>query len=355
MQPPLFIINPTCGTRSAGQEIANLLTRVDHLYGQVTVRYTERRGHAVELAFAGVNDGHPLIVAVGGDGTFSEVVNGVLRAGDEATRETAAEAGDEAASGAGPVRGAVGPGDDGAGGEDRWGRERGPDLPPVGLVSIGTGGDFRRTLGIGPGIDGSLEALAAGGERYIDVVRAEFRAPDGAPTRRYFVNVLSAGLGGLVDHYMESMPSFVGGRAAYYLASLRALAVGKEQRVAMRIEWHGESREETVPAYLVAICNGRWFGGGMDVAPMALPDDGRLEVITVTAPNKPFIAKRMRSVYAGRHLEVSTVHHFPCERIELRLEDQAAESSFLLDVDGDALGSLPLSVEVVPRRLRVRA
>ena len=319
MQPPLFIVNPACGTRSTGQEIANLLTRVDHLYGQVTVRYTERRGHAAELAFAGVADGHPLIVAVGGDGTFSEVVNGVLRAGDED------------------------------------GRGRDADLPPVGLASVGTGGDFRRTLGIGPGIDGSLEALAAGRDRDIDVVRAEFRGRDGAPTRRYFVNVLSAGLGGLVDRYMESMPSFVSGRAAYYLASLRALAVGKEQQVAMRIEWHGERREETVPAYLVAICNGRWFGGGMDVAPMALPDDGRLEVITVTAPNKPFIAKRMQSVYAGRHLEVPTVHHFPCEHIELRLEDQAAESGFLLDVDGDALGSLPLAVEVVPRRLRVRA
>ena len=335
MQPPLFIVNPACGTRSAGQEIANLLTRVDHLYGQVTVRYTERKGHAAELAFAGVADGHPLIVAVGGDGTFSEVVNGILRAGDETTRAAHDGAGGEAASRAGPASDA--------------------DLPPVGLVSIGTGGDFRRTLGIGPGIDGSLEALAAGRDRYIDVVRAEFRGRDGTPTRRYFVNVLSAGLGGLVDRYMESMPSFISGRAAYYLASLRALAVGKEQRVAMRIEWRGESREKMIPAYLVAICNGRWFGGGMDVAPMAVPDDGRLEVITVTAPNKPFIAKRMQSVYAGRHLEVPTVHHFPCERIELRLENRTAESGFLLDVDGDALGSLPLTVEVAPRQLRVRA
>ena len=84
MQPPLFIINPTCGTRKAGDEIAKLLARVGHLHGEVTVHYTERRGHAEELAYAGVGDGHPLIVAVGGDGTFSDVVNGVLRAGDEA-------------------------------------------------------------------------------------------------------------------------------------------------------------------------------------------------------------------------------------------------------------------------------
>jgi diacylglycerol kinase (ATP) len=344
MQPPLFIINPASGTRNAGQEIENLLTRVDHLYGQVTVRYTECRGHACDLAFTGANDGHPLIVAVGGDGTFSEVVNGVLRAGDEAARATGPKSRDAAASGEEP-------GD--AGDED--GRGRGADLPAVGLVSIGTGGDFRRTLGIGPGIDGSLEALASGRERHIDVARAEFRAPDGAATRRYFVNVLSAGLGGLVDHYMESMPSFIGGRLAYYLASLGAVVVGKEGQVQVRAEWQGETREETIPAYLVAICNGRWFGGGMDVAPMALPDDGRLEVITVTAPNKPFIAKRMQSVYSGRHLEIPTVRHFPCSRIELRLEDQASEPGFLLDVDGDALGSLPLTVEVAPGRLRVRA
>jgi diacylglycerol kinase family enzyme len=345
MQPPLFIINPACGTRGAAQEISSLLTRVSHLYGDVTVRYTERRGHATELALAGVDAGHSLIVAVGGDGTFSEVVNGVRSADDKAelappgvgTESAPAVAGTgHATAGAGAGRTEV-------------------ELPAVGLVSVGTGGDFRRTLGIGPGIDGSLEALALARDRLIDVARAEFRDPDGALVRRYFVNVLSAGLGGLVDRYIDSLPSFVPGRIGYYLAALRAVAVSRERQVRVRVEWQEETREETVPAYLVAICNGRWFGGGMDVAPMALPDDGRLEVITVTAPNKPYILKRIQSVYAGRHLEVPTVHHFPCARIELRLEDRAAESQFLLDVDGDALGSLPLAVEVVPRRLRVRA
>jgi diacylglycerol kinase family enzyme len=298
---------------------------VNHLYGEVVVRHTERRGHGEELAFAGAASGHPLIVAVGGDGTLSEVVNGVL---------AAADAGPQTARAAEPQPGAE---------------------PAVGLVSVGTGGDFRRTLGIGPGIDGSLEALAAGRDRYVDVALAEFRGPDGAPVRRYFVNVLSAGLGGLVDHYIESMPSFVSGRLGYYLASLGAVMVGKEGRVRVRAEWQGEIREQTYPAYLVAICNGRWFGGGMDVAPMAQVDDGKLEVVTVTAPNKLFILKRVQSVYAGRHLEVPTVHHFPCERLELGLEDEADDPKFLLDFDGDALGSLPLKVEVLPRRLRVRA
>lgn len=320
MQAPLFIVNPACGSRRAGDEIAKLLTRVDHLFGDVKVRYTEREGHAEELAYAGVAAGHPLIVAVGGDGTFSDVVNGVLRAGDE-------------------------PG----------GRADGAPIPAVGLVDIGTGGDFRRTLGIGAGIEASLQAMTAGADRRIDVIRAAFRGRDGMPVRRYVVNVVSAGLGGLVDRYMESTPSFVPGRLGYYAAALRAAAVSAQRPLRVRIEWQGEAREEIIPAYLIAVCNGRWFGGGMDVAPMAQPDDGRLEVVSVASPSKPYLLRNIKSVYQGRHLDIPTVHHFPCQKIELALDDPTQEARFLLDVDGDALGSLPLSVEVAPQRLLVRA
>jgi diacylglycerol kinase (ATP) len=318
MHAPLFIINPACGTRKAGDEIARLLARIGHLYGDVTVRYTERRGHGEEIAQAGVAAGHPLIVAVGGDGTLGEVVNGVLGAED------------------GPAGG-------------------GARMPAIGLVSIGTGGDFRRTLGIGAGIEASLETLASGTDRYVDVLRAEFRGLDGTTRRRYVVNVVSAGLGGLVDKYIESTPSFVPGRLAYYVAALRAAAVSKQQPLIARSDRQGETREDTIPAYLVAVCNGRWFGGGMDVAPMAQPDDGRLEVVTVASPTKPYLLRNIKSVYEGRHLDLPSVHHFSCTAIDLRLEDPEMERHFLLDVDGDALGSLPLRVEVLPQRLRVRA
>jgi diacylglycerol kinase family enzyme len=301
---------------------------VERTLGDVVIRYTARRGHARELALEGAREGHPLIVAVGGDGTFSEIVNGVLMAG---------------APGVAPHADASGP-------------EVGETTrPAVGLIDIGTGGDFRRSLGIGPGYERCLEALALGRERSVDIGRATFTGRDGERTDQHFVNVLSAGLGGLVDRYVETVPSFLGGRAGYYLASLRAVAASKERSLLARITWEGRVREEVVPAYLIAICNGRWFGGGMDVAPMALPDDGRFEVVTITARSKTYLARRIRGVYSGRHLDEPTVHHFPCTRIELRLEDEAAERRFLLDVDGDALGSLPLTVEVVPRGLRVRA
>ncbi len=343
MLPPLLIVNPACGARSTARSLPEILAGVEQALGDVAIRYTSRRGHARELAHEGAREGYPLIVAVGGDGTFSEVANGVLALEDEspaAAAESVEPATIAPAAGAAgiepaPSRHAVG--------------------PAVGLINVGTGGDFRRSLGIEAGVERCLEALTSGRERLVDVGRASFRALDGRPAEQYFVNVLSAGLGGLVDRYIDRMPTFLGGRVGYYLAALGAVIVSKERPLRVRITWQGEPREEIIPAYLVAVCNGRWFGGGMDVAPMALPDDGRLEVVTVTARSKPYLADRVRGVYSGRHLEEPTVHHFSCEGLELGLEEEAAERRFLLDVDGEALGSLPLRVQVVPKRLRVRA
>ncbi len=337
------MINPKCGTSKAADEIAKLLARVGHLFGEVAVVYTERRGHAEDLAHAGAAAGHPLIVAVGGDGTLSEVVNGVLRAEDEArTAETG-------------TGGAERPGGLAADGEATSSEEPAPAGPAVGLVSIGTGGDFRRTLGIGTGIEASLETMASGRERLLDVIRAEFRGNDGQPVSRYVINVISAGLGGLVDRYIESTPSFVPGRIGYHMAALRAAAVSTQQPVTARILSDGETREEVIPAYLFAVCNGRWFGGGMDVAPMAEPDDGRLEVVTVASPTKPYLLRNIKSVYEGKHLDIPSVNHFSCSALELRMGDPEAERRLYLDVDGDALGTLPLKVSVERRRLRFRA
>jgi diacylglycerol kinase (ATP) len=315
MKPPLLIVNPACGARGTARALPRVLAAVEKTLGDVVIRYTARPGHARELALEGTQDCYPLIVSVGGDGTLSEVVNGVLAAGGNAP-------------------------DDG---------------PAVGLVSLGTGGDFRRSLGIGSGYERCLEALASGREQTVDVGRASFSGRSGERVEQYFVNVLSAGLGGLVDRYVETMPAFVGGHAGYYLASLHAMLVSKERPLLARITWEDETREEVIPAYLVAVCNGRWFGGGMDIAPMALPDDGRLEVVTITERNRLYLAGKSRRIYTGRHLDEPTVRHFPCQRLELRLGDETVERRFLLDVDGDALGSLPLTVEVIPGRLRVRA
>jgi diacylglycerol kinase (ATP) len=328
---PLLIVNPRSGSARTGREFPGMLTAIERALGDVDIAYTARGGHAVELARRGVAEGHDLIVAVGGDGTFSEVANGVLQA-------------QQARRGAGGRR------------------------PRVGLIATGTGGDFRRSLGIEHKLDAYLDALTSGRERQIDVGKTTFADETGGAVDHFFVNVLSAGMGGLVDRYVAKSPAFIGGRAAYYTASLRALIACRRRPLRLRI-WSDEPstagpQAAAIPlpielctnAWVVAICNGSWFGAGMHVCPPALPGDGRLDVVVVSLLTKREFLRKLPMVYRGEHLSVEGVDYFTCTRIEVELDDDGAPGSpFLLDVDGEPLGRLPLAVQILPGELVVRA
>ncbi|MGD0676033.1 MAG: diacylglycerol kinase family protein [Polyangiaceae bacterium] len=312
---PLIIVNPKAAGGAAGRTFPAVRAVIERRLGRVDVLATERAGHAVDLAREAARRGRSLIVAVGGDGTLHEVANGVL---------------------------------DGGGGAS------------VGYIGQGTGGDFRRTLGIEHRLDRYVEVLAAGQDARIDVGKARFRSHEGATQTRWFLNVLSVGMGGLVDQYVAETSKALGGTAAYFWASARALV--RCERARLRCTVHdphgatpsGETHEVALDTYLLAICNGRYFGAGMHVAPMAKPHDGRFEVVSLDAPNKFALAMTSRRIYTGNHLSAPQVTHFGCDRIAIDLEDDRLRSVVLLDIDGEPLGTLPLEVELVPRALSLR-
>ena len=270
---------------------------------------TERSGHAIELARSAAAQGRGLIIAIGGDGTLHEVANGVLDAGGHCA---------------------------------------------VGYVGAGTGGDFRRTLGVDHRLDRYVEAIASGRERRIDVGRVRYRAHDGELRVCWFVNILSLGIGGLVDAYVSETTKVLGGRAAYFWASAKALARCQRARLDCHVSLAGEPRTKSVETYMMAICNGRYFGSGMNVAPMADPGDGRFEVVSLDAPSKIAFAIASRGIYGGKHVSAPGFLHFGCDRISIDLENDAARGVFLLDVDGEPLGGLPVDVELVPQALTLR-
>jgi YegS/Rv2252/BmrU family lipid kinase len=307
---PLVIANPRCAGGRAGRTIEAVRGVIERRLGRVDLVLTERCGHAIALAANAVRDGRSLVIAVGGDGTLHEVANGVLDMGGGAA---------------------------------------------VGYVGQGTGGDFRRTLGLDHRLDVYVEAIAQGGERSIDVGRVRYRCHEGPVRSRWFINVLSAGLGGLVDRHVMATTKAFGGKAAYFLATLRALAEGKRGRLRCASSLVGVQAQRDLDAYMLAICNGKYFGAGMLVAPMAEPDDARFEVVSMDAPSRVAFAGFSRQVYGGRHIGLPGVSHFACDRLTLDLLNDSARSAFLLDVDGEPLGGLPIEVEVVPKALRLRA
>ncbi len=307
---PLVIVNPQSGGGGARNRRRDVSALLERRLGPVDTLVTARHGHAIELARDGAHEGRTLIVAAGGDGTLHEVANGVLDAG----RDTA-----------------------------------------VGYIGLGTGGDFRRTLGIDHRLDAYVNAIATGRDSVVDVGKVQYRRPDGTRGSRWFVNVLSAGMGGLVDRYVADTTKSLGGKAAYFLASARALAACERGRLRCTVGFGDEHHERRLETFMIAICNGRYFGGGMHVAPMAKPDDGRFEVVSMDAPSKLAFVGFSRKIYDGRHLSAAGVTHFGCDRIAIDLENDRARDVFLLDVDGEPLGGLPFEIELAPKRLRIRA
>jgi diacylglycerol kinase (ATP) len=313
---PLLIVNPQAAGKRTGQRWSETSTAVALVIGDFDAAFTEYRGHAEELARLAVQNDRELVVAVGGDGTLSDVANGVLSAAPPTGGETPAA---------------------------------------VGFIAQGTGGDFRRSLGHGDSLAEFLERLTNGNERRLDVGRLDYHEADGMPSRRYVLNIVSAGMGGLVDEFVVAAPRWVGGRLAYYGATLRALAGVPLAHLRCTFTLDGASAERELDSRMLAVCNGAYFGSGMNVAPGALVDDGRLEVVSVGTSTRFELMAKSPSIYRGAHLSIKAVQHFSCQRIEIVLDDPGVRVERLpLDVDGDPRGRLPMTVEVLPGALRFR-
>jgi len=169
------------------------------------------------------------------------------------------------------------------------------------------------------------------------------------------VNILSAGMGGLVDRYVADASRMLGGTAAYFGASLKALVNARLGNVKCTIVRDGKTEEHKIKSFMIAICNGRFFGSGMKVAPNAEIDDGLLEIVALGATSKVAFALYSRDIYSGAHMAREGTVHLRAQKVTLDLANDDAKSVYLLDVDGEPMGGLPLTVECVPSALVLRA
>ncbi len=266
-------------------------------------RLTERPGHATELARKARSEGWELVVAVGGDGTVHEVVNGLL---------------------------ADGPAPAGT-------------LPALGLVPAGSGCDYARAFAVPSGLDAAVVRLASATERPVDVGEVRCRR-NGGEHVRLFVNVAEVGIGAEVAERASRVPrSFGPGR--YALAFVLTLA--GQRTVASEVEVNGERCDGPLTNLVVAL--GQYYGGGMRVAPGADPSDGLFEV-QVQSGSKVDYALAMPKVFRGTHLPHPRVHEERATVVEVRTEPEAK-----VEADGELLGTTPARFRILPAALRLRA
>jgi YegS/Rv2252/BmrU family lipid kinase len=300
---PLLIVNPRSGGGQAGAQFDKLRAPIESGIGAFDAILTERGRHAVDIAREEALAGRDILVAVGGDGLIHEVVNGIMEA-----------------------------------------KTRGASAPRLGIIGQGTGGDFRKTLGLEHRLDKYCAAIANGRAMAVDVGRFDYVSHEGEAKNAYFMNILSIGMGGLVDRYVANTTKAFGGGFAYFAASVRGLVESQVGVLRLTMYTGKQEQVEQLESRNISICNGGVFGGGMKVCPMAKVDDGLFNIVDLGAGSRVGYAMQSSKMYSGEHVNLPNFKHFTCDRVKVELLNKA--DKFLLDVDGEPLGAPPVDIRV---------
>jgi diacylglycerol kinase (ATP) len=238
------------------------------------------------------------VVAVGGDGTLNEVVNGIARRDVE-----------------------------------------------LATIPIGTGMDFVRTYGIPTKFDDAVGVARDGRPRTIDAGLVRYRTWGGEDADRWFANVGSVGMSGAVAQRANGMSKALGGKVTFFYALTRVFLDWENTEVTVRLddaERHGRMHD-------VIVANGVWHGGGMMLAPGAKPDDGLFDVVLIGDVGKVDFLTTAPKIYKGKHVNHPKVEVLRSTRVEVD-----ASEHLPIEVEGEQVGTTPAAFELVPGALRVR-
>ena len=308
---PIVIANPKSAGGSTREKWSAIASDLRTHFGPFNVAFTKAPGDGIAIARRAAGDGRSFIIACGGDGTVNEVANGILQSGKDAE---------------------------------------------FGVFPSGTGGDFRRTLGMPREPREAAQALRTGETKRIDVGRISFVDHYDKPVERFFLNVTSFGLAAAIIERVKGSTSLswlpldtVRGRASFALSTLQEVVGLDAVAIRVRID---DKDERTMQTVNFCVANSRYFGGGMMIAPKAKINDGFLDVINIGDINTAKIILNAYTLYRGTHLDLPEVKDTLAKRIEARpLHD---DQEVHIEVDGELLGKLPAVYEVVPGALRVR-
>jgi YegS/Rv2252/BmrU family lipid kinase len=295
-----------------GANWAAIESKLRGALGHVDTVFTDGPMAARRLTMEALKDGVDQVIAVGGDGTVNEVVNGFF--------------------------------------------ERGKPLNPEAVLVVlasGTGGDFRRTFRIPESIDEQIARLAHSTIHTIDLGRLTYRDDStGEEASRYFDNIASFGLSGLADKAVNSLKfgKRFGGKLAFQLGTFKALLAYRRQPVRIRVD---DVFDAVVSVTTAAVCNGKYFGGGMKMAPHAEPDDGLFDVVIVRGVGSLELLLKSRTIYKGNHLKYDKVTVLRGRKV-IAEPVHGHHHPVLLDVDGEAPGRLPATFEILPRAINLR-
>ncbi len=298
-----IIVNPASGRGSSTRDVERFRRELRTCVEHIELVWTRQQGDAVRLARDAVETGSDLIVAVGGDGTVNEVVNGMAAAG----RRTRLRC-------------------------------------TLGMVPTGTSCSLAKELAISPG-PASLKVIAEGRTRTVDLAALKWLTPQGEMKERLATTVTNFGFGGAVAKLVGTRSKRLGAFLAF--GTVATAQFFRYEAVEMRVEIDGTEIVRS-PLLCTIVANTQWEGGGMRVAPQAKPDDGLLDVVMVD--DLPLLSRlrHFPKVYKGKHLSLDTVRHARGRRISV-----SSASTVPFEFDGEPAECRECRIEVLPQALRV--
>jgi YegS/Rv2252/BmrU family lipid kinase len=300
-----FIVNPSSAngsTRHVWQRLQEML-RKD--FGETDFSFTRGAEHATELARHALHEGYEMIVAVGGDGTVNEVVNGFFESGSHVNPQAV-----------------------------------------FGVIACGTGCDFIKTMGISKESSAACGALRGQKVKRCDVGHFTCSDGRGGEIERYFINIADFGVGGETVQRVNRTTKAFGGFASFLYGAVSTILTYKSKTVRLQID---ETRMDDVLINNVVVANGQYFGGGMWIAPNALVDDGLFDILVVRHMSRLQSLSSIPRIYKGAHVNHPNVTY-------MRGKTVIAESAevVLLDAEGEQVGRLPARFNIIPSAINVK-
>lgn len=288
------IVNPEAGRGSARQWMGELEVRLSlaiqstHRIISWQILETSGPGDATELAREAIRGGANIVAAAGGDGTIGEIVNALV----------------------------------------------GTDVA-LGVIPMGTGNDFARSLGIGTDVDRAIYNLLEGVPIAIDVGRTQ---------GRYFVNVAGCGLDAVVAQRVNRGFRWLRGTYAYVVAALQTLLTYRATLIRLTLD----NEVIETKAMLCSVANARYYGGGMRIAPDAMLTDGLYDVCLLEAVGKIEFLRTFPKVFKGRHITHPAVRMLRSKYVKVE-----SDRPLPVLVDGEIVGTTPAEFEMLPGALNV--
>ncbi|MCS7286440.1 MAG: diacylglycerol kinase family lipid kinase [Anaerolineae bacterium] len=296
MERIMVIVNPIAANGKVGRKWPSVKEFLEKRGIPFSFALTQYPAHAIALAAEAVERGFKTIVAFGGDGTLNEMVNGVFRHGisSEIT---------------------------------------------LGAIPGGTGSDFTRSLGLPRDPIKAFEKILEGETTRVDLGEIEcFK--EGRPERRYFINVAGLGFDAVVAERTNRLPKFMGGTLPYLFSLLVTLLTYKSLPFKINID----SQTLELKAYLVVVANGKYFGGGMFIAPEAVLDDGKFYVAIGEDMSRFEFLSLVPSVYKGTHIAHPKVKVYEAQTVKV-----SSEVTLYIEAEGEVVGVAPATFKVHPR------